>query len=331
MKYFVISWIFLIFFSCKTQFKTQEYNEGNIPKTPNYAQSSNWAVLPGKYPKVLNAYVAKDIDALEADVFYVYPTLILDPLDPSWNASVEDKNHREKVVNSAVQFQASAWGKAGRLYVPYYRQAHIRSYDYYSSGGEKAFSLAYSDVKASFEYYLANYNKGRPIIIASHSQGTTHTKRLLQDFFDGTPLQKKLVAAYLVGIEVLPNTFKHLKPMNKPKQTGGYLCWNTFKKGHFPKKKDLYKGSLTTNPISWNNDLETDFEDHKGFLFTNGKIYEKSIRISITDGLVWSSLPRFPMRIFMIFKKNYHVADVNLFWKDISDNSQLRVANWIEK
>jgi len=268
---------------------------------------------------------------LQADVFYVYPTLIAASKDRRWNAPIEDPAQRNRVLQSAVQFQASAWAKAGRLYVPFYRQAHMRSYDFYQKGGKEAFSLAYSDVRAAFEYYLENENKGRPIIIASHSQGTTHTKRLLQEFFDGSPLQKQLVAAYLVGMEVLPDTFKSLKPMTSPDETGGYLAWNTFKKGHFPQKKDRYKGSLTTNPISWGLSLSTDFKQHKGFLFTNGKVYDKALKIQITDGLVWTTLPRFPLRFFMSFKKNYHIGDVNLFWKDIQDNAVLRTNSWLKK
>jgi hypothetical protein len=45
-------------------------------------------------------------------------------------------------------------------------------------------------VKTAFLYYLQHYNNGRPIIIASHSQGATHGKRLLKEFFDGKELQK---------------------------------------------------------------------------------------------------------------------------------------------
>ena len=33
--------------------------------------------------------------------------------------------------------------------------------------------------KAAFQYYLEHYNNGRPFIIASHSQGTYHAKRLI--------------------------------------------------------------------------------------------------------------------------------------------------------
>ena len=107
----------------------------------------------------------------------ILANIIQDPKDTRWNAPIEDEVQREMVINRAVHYQASAWASSGRLFVPYYRQAHIRSYDYYNQGGKEAFRVAYSDVKAAFEYYLTHYNQGRPIIIASHSQGTTHTKR----------------------------------------------------------------------------------------------------------------------------------------------------------
>jgi hypothetical protein len=53
-----------------------------------------------------------------------------------------------------------------------------------------------------------------------------------------------------------------------------------------------------------------------------------ALKIKITDGLVWTSLPRFPLRIFAVFKKNYHTGDINLFWKDIKTNAESRVNAW---
>ena len=55
------------------------------------------------------------------------------------------------------------------------------------------------------------------------------------------------------------------------------------------------------------------------------------LKIKIVDGLVWTSLPRFPLRFFMVLKKNYHIGDINLFWKDIKENSELRTQNWLSK
>ena len=228
-------------------------------------------------------------------------------------------------------FQASAFTTSGKLYVPYYRQAHIRSYKMLENGGRKALLLAYADVKKAFETYLEKYNNGRPILIASHSQGSTHTKFLLRDFFDNKPLQKKLIAAYIVGTVIKPDLYTTIKPMKNPNEVGGLVGWNTFKKGAYPKKKDFFKGSVTTNPITWNGERNTVLEQHKGFLYTNKKLYKKALKIEVTDGLVWSSTPKFPKRFLMSFIQNYHVGDINLFWQDIRENAVLRTKTWQEK
>jgi len=264
-------------------------------------------------------------------VFYVYPTLNTEKEDLRWNVPIDDKKQQEKVLNRAVLYQASAFATSGKVYVPYYRQAHLRSYSNLKNGGEQALLLAYSDVKKAFEMYLKKYNKGRPIIIASHSQGSTHTKFLLRDFFDGQPLQNKLIAAYVVGTVAKPDLFKTIKVMTKPNETGGFVGWNTFKKGYYSKKgEDYFKGSVTTNPITWNLDKTTTLEQYKGFLYSNNKIYDKALKIEVTDGLIWSTTPKFPGRLFMSFMKNYHVGDINLFWKDIQQNAELRTNTYLK-
>lgn len=322
----------LVLISCKSTFKTQDFSSKNNPTAPNYNNESNWAVLPNNYTERLKEFSSKEIDTLQADVFYVYPTLNTDKEDLRWNVPISDPEQQNKVINKAVLFQASAFSTSGKLYVPYYRQAHLRSYSMLKNGGEKALLLAYSDVKKAFEIYLEKYNKGRPIIIASHSQGSTHTKFLLRDFFDDKPLQEKLIAAYIVGTIAKPTLFKTIKPMSKPNEIGGFVGWNTFKKGHYSKKgKDYFKGSVTTNPITWNLDKTTELHQHKGFLYSNKKIYKNALKIEVTDGLVWSTNPKFPARFFMSFLKNYHVGDINLFWKDIQENAELRTKTWLLK
>lgn len=317
--------------SCKSAFNTQEFVKKDIPIAPNYNKEKNWAVLPTTYSAALKEFSSKEIDTLKADVFYVYPTLNTEKNDIRWNVSVEDKKQQNKVLNKAVLFQASAFSTAGKLYVPFYRQAHLRSYSMLRNGGEKALLLAYSDVKKAFEIYLKKYNNGRPIIIASHSQGSTHIKLLITDFFDDKPLQQKLIAAYIIGSVIKPDQFKKIKPMTSANETGGFVGWNTFKKSNYPKNKNKYKGSVTTNPITWNSDKSTELNQHKGFLYSNKKIYKKALKIEVTDGLIWSTNPKFPMRFFMSFLKNYHVGDVNLFWQDIRENVELRTNTWLDK
>jgi hypothetical protein len=320
---------FIVLVGCKSTYKTQGFSKKDIPLKPNYNNEKNWAVLPNSSFGELKEFTSKEIDTLQADVFYVYPTLNTENDDLRWNVPVEDIEQQNKVLNKAVLFQASAFATSGKLYVPYYRQAHLRSYKMLENGGDKALLLAYSDVKKAFEVYLKNYNKGRPIIIASHSQGSTHAKFLLRDFFDNKPLQEKLIAAYIVGTVLKSDLFSTLKPMTKPNEIGGFVGWNTFKKGNYPKKRDVYKGSVTTNPITWDDAKTTALYEHKGFLYSNKKIYKNVLKIEITDGLVWSTNPKFPMRFFMSFMKNYHVGDINLFWQDIRENAELRTKTWL--
>ncbi|WP_091955408.1 DUF3089 domain-containing protein [Polaribacter sp. Hel1_33_78] len=320
---------FIVLVGCKSTHKIQGFSKKDIPLKPNYNNEKNWAVLPNSSFGELKEFTSKEIDTLQADVFYVYPTLNTEDDDLRWNVPVEDIEQQNKVLNKAVLFQASAFATSGKLYVPYYRQAHLRSYKMLENGGDKALLLAYSDVKKAFEVYLKNYNKGRPIIIASHSQGSTHAKFLLRDFFDNKPLQEKLIAAYIVGTVLKSDLFSTLKPMTKPNEIGGFVGWNTFKKGNYPKKRDVYKGSVTTNPITWDDAKTTELYEHKGFLYSNKKIYKNVLKIEITDGLVWSTNPKFPMRFFMSFMKNYHVGDINLFWQDIRENAELRTKTWL--
>jgi hypothetical protein len=293
----------------------------------DYSKKENWAVLPGNYPQSLNRFCKEDT-SLKVDVFYCYPTLIAGKNDARWNVPIDDSLQRKNVLEQAVTFQASAWGEAGRIFVPFYRQAHLRSYYQLENGGREALLFAYEDVKKAFEYYLKNYNNGRPIILAGHSQGSTHLSFILRDFFDGTALQKQLVAAYIPGIGLDPTMYNSLKLMDEPLETGGYVVWNTFKQKVDAKQYAFYKGKAVINPITWDKAQRTTRNQHKGFLFSNGTIYRNSFRTILKDGVVSISIPHFPYRMLALGMKHYHVGDINLFWEDIRFNAAQRVESY---
>merc|ERR1719421_2833487 len=97
--------------------------------------------------------------------------------------------------------------------------------------------LAYADVKRAFEHYLRHFGgKRRPIILASHSQGTEHAMRLLRDYFNpetnaGKHLLKRLVAAYLPGMptykSVWQKHFPYIKICDSPSSLHCVASWNT--------------------------------------------------------------------------------------------------------
>jgi len=317
--------------SCSSA-KIIPFSSVKTPKSPDYSKNESWAVLPSQYPESLSELVGPTSDK-EVDVFFIYPTLLSDKKDPAWNADIYRSDIREEVIELSVTNQASAFANAGNLYVPFYRQAHYKVFDnkLRSIAGD-TWTIAYEDVKAAFQYYLNNYNNGKGIIIAGHSQGSMHGSKLVKDFFDGTELQNQLVAAYLPGAGIESLYFSSLKPLETPEAIGGYVSWNTYKSGKFPKSyKSYYKGRVTSNPITWNGQETTTFDNHKGLLYYDKEIYPESITIELIDGMIWASLPKVPKRFFMSFIKNYHAFDINLFWKDISENAVLRREQWLSR
>jgi len=101
---------------------------------------------------------------------------------------------------------------------------------------------------------------------------------------------------------------------------------NPYKKNYFPKTFDKwFKGAFVSNPITWNRQTTSIRATHKGFLFTNSKIYKHALQVYVKEGILWTTLPHFPYRIFALNKKRFHAGDINLFWEDIRENAALRV------
>ena len=212
-RYFLTGSLLLILFSsCSDKYLAYKnlYQFKSEDKKPDYSDLNYWAAHPLKWdpsdsiPKPLR----KEKRDTLVDVFFLHPTIYTMELkDSSLNADIDDAYLNAKTDYSSILYQASVFNQHARIYAPRFREAHISAYFTNDTlAALKAFDLAYADVKAAFEYYLKNYNHGRPIIIASHSQGSTHALRLLKDYFENKPLQKQLVAAYIVGM-VIPKDF----------------------------------------------------------------------------------------------------------------------------
>ena len=298
----------------------------------DYSLKQNWAALPGAYPQGLVQHLNDTSLHAKADVFYVYPTLNTKKSDKRWNVPLTDIEQQKKVLESALPFQGSAFAEAGRFYSPFYRSAHLRSYYVTDPKGKEALEFAYADVRAAFLYYLEHYNNGRPIILAGHSQGSTHCGLLLQEFFDGKPLQNQLVVAYLPGVGISPTDLKHIPLLTTPAATGGYVAWNTFKK-RLDKEayEKWYKGKAVVNPVSWTSASVASKDAHKGFLYLDNRIYPQLFETHLIDGAIWINRPPGKFLFLSLTMRNYHMGDINLFWKDIHDNAILRAQTFDEK
>lgn len=313
----------LAFISATVWAQLPPFEAKDQPVAPDYSQASSWAALP------FRADVADGIpkfetwinDSLkEVDVFYVHPTIY--DKGNTWNADLNDQKLNDKVDRLPVRLQASAFNRTARVYAPRYRQAILDVFYHPSEDGQKALDFAYEDVKKAFGHYLKNYNNGRPFIIASHSQGSLHCRRLLQEFVDGKPLQKQFVAGYIVGYTVQESMYTSIPLCRDSLQTGCYVSWLSYRWGYKP-KGDFSRDAASINPLVWTTDTCT--VNRKagdgGILLNTRKKYKQANTVRIKGSHLWVRT-RIP---FFVFLGNMHIVDYNLFWFDIRKNVQERM------
>jgi hypothetical protein len=340
MKFLYLSFTGLLVAACSSGpyvLKTT-FDERKVPAAPDYSSLESWAAHPDKKDAAdsvpLKSGLKDEQATAAADVFFIYPTIFTGKPEGSydWNADVRDPVLNRGIQTSTILNQASIFNGAGKVYAPFYRQAHYHAF--MTSDREtakKAFAVAYQDVRNAFMYYLTHFNNGRPVIIASHSQGSLHAETLLKEFFDGKPLQSKLIAAYLVGRAIPKNSFSNIPASEDPARPGVWASWCTFSTGYFPGNYETwYKGSLTTNPLTWTSGeaLAAKGMNHGGvgfkYTFVPGLADARAM-----DGILWINKPYVTGR-FWVRTKNWHRADMNLFWMNIRENSLLRTETYLK-
>ena len=105
---------------------------------------------------------------------------------------------------------------------------------------------------------------------------------------------------------------------------GPLVTWNTYrlmskrktKKASFTISQDWIQDALCSNPITWDNQNTSNYDDHKGFLYLNKKVFPKTVKIESVDNKIFVKLPKMGVfkKLLLSSVKDYHKADVNLFW-----------------
>ncbi len=342
MRFFLPFIALLILSSCSTSNYAKlepVYAQQKYQEVPDYSNLQYWAAHPDKKDpsdSVPAPLKASYHPSSNVDVFFVHPTTYLDTTRPfGWSASFNDYKTNLKTDYYVILNQASIFNEVGRIFAPRYRQAHIKSYtpnNKVDTGyALAAFELAYQDVKKSFEYYMEHYNNGRPIIIASHSQGSTHAIRLLKEFFDGKPLSKKLVVAYLVGMPVDPSIYTSLKACETPTATGCICSWRTFHEGYVTEFVEKEKfTAIVTNPLSWTSTITNvdRFQNTGSVLYNFNKLTPFVVGAKNHEGVLWTEKPHF-LGSFLYKTENYHIVDYNFYYLSVRKNVAERVSSFL--
>ncbi len=301
------------------------------PAAPDYTNPAHWAALPERDDLADTLAVgATDLQATAAvDVFFVHPTTFVSR--DAWNQSLDDTTTNETTDQMVMQGQASAFNACCRVYAPRYRQATLASFFVEGDSAPQALDLAYSDVVAAFRYYLATFNRGRPFVLAGHSQGSRHLDFLLAEEIAGTALAEQMVAAYPIGFEL--DGSNGIAICQTATQTGCQVTWNSVG----PRAGSLFASpdNICVNPLTWSTDgAHAPHEANLGAVNFDGsdahepgaadaQCREGRLRVSEIRSDHYTLMP--------LGRDNFHIYDYALFYVNVRQNAQARVDAYLRE
>ena len=323
----------------------QSFGETRLVEAPNFNNIDHWSIHPeARYPAVM---ASQDTDlADEIDVFYIHPTTLLSA--EYWNDPLDFEDSEIFLETIIEPYQPSVFAPFAKIYAPRYRQATLTAFRVNDANGTAALDIATADVLAAFDAYIANWNKGKPFILAGHSQGSFHGLKVLMERIEGTPLADQMINAWLIGWPI--STVNDLPYMQTPacqneRDTGCLITWNAIMQGgdirgwfdpiqHWRGLNGA--GSITEkplchNPLSFNRDDEfVPASEHKGSVAMVPAIDIKLIDLGIgaacseSGGLFVNSFEHGAFNSFLLPDKSLHLYDYALFYANMQENAKQR-------
>ncbi|MEM6999175.1 MAG: DUF3089 domain-containing protein [Pseudomonadota bacterium] len=308
------------------------------PPAPDYTGDQHWAALPSLTDPSDQRPQGVQQDLTDVAVFFVHPTSYF---GKTWNQPLQDAAANWVVDERVLRHQASVFNGCCDIYAPRYRQATFFSFMDQADNGEQALQLAYGDVRAAFDAFLTRIGN-RPFIIAGHSQGSRHATQLVREQVTGTPLQARLVAAYLVGFSVTHAQLAELPACDQPGAHGCALGWNVMD-GHGDGAFGNNPGLLCTNPLNWR--VDGAYAGHEANLGAIGfvtygqagpdeDVASMHLEVGIADAecaadgqlaVLDLKSDSFPARMF---NNSMHVYDYSLFHMNIRANLAQQIASF---
>jgi hypothetical protein len=275
------------------------------------------------------------------DVFFLNPTTFL--LDEGWNSPIDHPVSTAGVDQLVLKHQASVFNGSCRVFAPRYRQSTLYAFFPQSGAdGSQSLDLSYGDVRRAFEYYIEEYNQGRPFILASHSQGTRHLIELLGDVVASHPARERLVAVYAIGFPLplskYESEYQGLEPCRAADDLGCVVSWGTWGEGG-PDPPNRPKDLQCTNPLNWAPDGEAAPASANRGSLRGAMLHDPlpalnpgSAGAQCRDGVLWASVPEgsyyYERRLP---PNNYHNHDYSLFYMNLRDNVRVRTEAFLRR
>ena len=276
-----------------------------------------------------------------ADVFYVYPTvsgISFEDNGSSWYADITLPEVREE-ANGNQRFNQMLYGEYN-FYAPYYRQMIFEAYSQPADTLAKLAAFAFNDVNDAFQYYMANYNHGRPFFLMGHSQGSQMLIELLKHGMTAEQRQQ-MVAAYCIGYHVTAEELAEYPEALKPASDSlmqGLVIFNSVTDPSAMSMVSL--GDVVgINPTTWTMATDTipasyhlgmaKYIDNRDSVLivpcpTRTYLYEHTTVCPDLD----PEMVFIPAYEAMFPKGNLHFADSWLFGGNVVENMRCRLKNY---
>ncbi|GAA0763464.1 hypothetical protein FHS52_002497 [Erythromicrobium ramosum] len=283
-------------------------------------------------------------------VFFIHPTSYVNR--NSWNAPLENGGdpEAERIARVYLRGMASPFNAATEIWAPRYRQATMGAFLTDAPQGRQAIDAAYADVREAYRFFLSSVDPATPIVLAGHSQGALHLKRLLAEEVKGSPVAARLVAAYLIG---WPVSMTHDLPTigfpacAAPGQIGCIISWSSFAEPADPAPVLNAYGStlaldgkapgkdpmLCSNPLTGRIGGKAPASANLGTLVPEDSMEKGELRPGFVPascdprGLMLIGSPP-EMGSYVLPGNNYHVYDLPLFWANTKADVIARAGAW---
>ncbi|HNW72721.1 MAG TPA: DUF3089 domain-containing protein [Bacteroidales bacterium] len=325
----IFALILTTFWSCS---KNNEDPADPAPVATDYSQATHWLSVP--------------VTEKAVDIFYLYPTAWRKTNQDDLNICAVDDPQMLKGAASAYQRQATAFETVGNVYAPFYRQADANwALNLPQDQKDSVIgSIPTLDATAAFDFYLNHFNKGRPFILAGHSQGSNVLLFLLSGYLKQHPeVYSRMIAAYIIGNPVTQNYLTanpHLKFAMGPDDTGVIISYNT-QSPAVPPGGNLVVSNLiglVINPITWTREttpattsqgLGSFMPDSAGH-FTKVPQYADA-RIDPTQGVLICTTAVDSNLILVFGPGVFHSYDYPFYYYNLQENALRRTNKFLGK
>ena len=299
------------------------FSKAVVPPAPDYTDPTSWLSKPD------------DPDRFAVDIIWVYPTVLYD--NSAW---LMDINRKDLIAGAAesVSSEARVFSGQANLYAPLYRQMNLAGFYLPEAERDAIVDYGKDDIYRALKYYLDHHNKGRPFILAGHSQGSYVLTQLIVDYLGKTGAEDQLIAGYLIGWSITQEDLRDnpaITICSEPRQTNCFISYNSVAPGKQKESPLIQDGAIVVNPLTWTREqtlapaklnrgssffeMDGSFQTLPGF--ASAQISEGGLAVVAKD----------PARLKSKFFSTgvYHSYDYSLFFENLSSNAAQRIESYL--